>query len=130
MACRLPSLSLEQFGSRICPALTGRQEYIPPVQAIVQALQNTKGIELSVEASIRLFHQPAPTPAQNLSRCILNGYLRGVFESLQKFQCLQNRLTRPVALKMNLPEQSGKEAANLAVVVTKVLVVVTVVLAA
>jgi len=58
------------------------------------------------------------------------GYLRAVFESLQKFQCLQNRLTRSVALKMNLPEQSGKEAANLAVVVTKVLVVVTVVLAA
>jgi len=53
------------------------------------------------------------------------GYLRAVFESFQKFQCLQNRLTRSVA-----PEQSGKEAANLAVVVTQVLEVVTVVLAA
>jgi len=39
------------------------------------------------------------------------GYLRAVFESLQKFQCLQNRLTRSVALKMNLPEQSGKVSA-------------------
>ena len=58
------------------------------------------------------------------------GYLGAVFESLQKFQCLQNRLTRPVALKMNLPEQPGKKAANLAVVVIQVLVVVTVVLAA
>ena len=42
MACRLPSPSLEQFGSRICLALTGRKEYIRPVQAIVQALQNKK----------------------------------------------------------------------------------------
>jgi hypothetical protein len=50
--------------------------------------------------------------------------------SLQKFQCLQNRLTRPVAFKMNLTDQSGKKAANLAVVLTQVLVVVTVVLAA
>ena len=95
---------MEQFGPRICPALTGHQEYIPPVQSIVQAFQNTKGIELSVEDPEWL-----PEP---------------VFESFQKFQCLQNRLPRPVALKMNLPEQSGKEAANLAVVVAQVLVVV------
>lgn len=56
--------------------------------------------------------------------------LRAVFVSLQKFQCLRNRLTRPVAFKMNLTDQSGKKAANLAVVLTQVLVVVTVVLAA
>src|SRR5262245_55995263 len=67
-ARRLPSLSLKQFGSRIRPAFTGSQKYIPPVQAIVQALQNTKGIEFSVQTSIWPFHQLPPRPSQYFPR--------------------------------------------------------------